>query len=90
VALLPPTATLGMLLGSGQRGLAVGSALLLAVNVVSVILAAKVVFLAKGVKPRTWLEKRKAQQSTRVYTALWVVTLSALVAAILVREALAA
>jgi uncharacterized hydrophobic protein (TIGR00341 family) len=89
VALLPPTATLGMLLGSGQVGLAVGAALLLAVNVVSVILAAKLVFLAKGVKPRTWLEKRQAEQSTKVYTALWVVTLSVLVAVILVREALA-
>jgi len=89
VALLPPAATLGMLLGSAQTDLAVGSALLLAVNVVSVILAAKLVFLAKGVKPRTWIEKRAAQQSTRVYLVVWVVTLMLLVITILVRDALA-
>ncbi len=50
VALLPPTATLGMLIGSGQVELATGAALLLAVNIVCVLLAAKVVFLVKGVK----------------------------------------
>ena len=49
VALLPPTATLGMLIGSGQLELAGGAALLLAVNVVCVLLAAKLVFLIKGV-----------------------------------------
>ncbi len=88
VALLPPAATLGMLLGSAQPGLAVGTALLLAVSVVSVILAAKLVFLAKGVKPRTWLEKRAAQQSTRVYLVVWIATLLLLVLTILVRQAL--
>jgi len=89
VALLPPAATLGMLLGSARTDLAMGSTLLLAVNVVSVILAAKLVFLAVGVKPRTWLEKREAQQSTRVYLILWVAILIFLVIAILVRQTLA-
>lgn len=88
VALLPPSATLGMLMGGGQPGLAVGAALLLAVNVVSVLLAAKLVFLSKGVKPRTWLQKRKAGQSTRLYLTFWVVILGLLIIAILVRGAL--
>jgi uncharacterized hydrophobic protein (TIGR00341 family) len=87
VALLPPTATLGMLIGSGQMGLAGGAALLLAVNVVCVILAAKVVFFAKGVKPRTWLEKRKARQSQVFYVLLWGVLLLVLVGAIFLRTA---
>jgi len=86
VALLPPTATLGMLMGSGQMALAVGAALLLAVNVVCVILAAKVVFYAKGVKPRTWLEKRKARQSQAFYVMLWGVLLLVLVVAIYLRQ----
>ncbi len=72
VALLPPTATMGMLAGSGQWRPALGAGLLLAVNVVCVILAAKLVFLAKGVRPRTWYERAAARQSTRVYTTLWL------------------
>jgi uncharacterized hydrophobic protein (TIGR00341 family) len=71
VALLPPTAALGMLTGAGHTQLATGALLLLAVNVVCVIIAAKLVFLAKGVKPRTWYERRKARQSTLVYGAFW-------------------
>ncbi len=88
VALLPPAATLGMLLGDGQAGLATGAVLLLAVNVVSVILAAKLAFLVMGVKPRTWLEQRQAQQSTLVYLAVWIVTLMLLIIVILARQAL--
>lgn len=75
VALLPPTATLGMLAGAGHLHLAGGAGLLLAVNVVCVIVAAKLVFMAKGVKPRTWYERRKARQSTLVYGAFWVALL---------------
>jgi len=88
VALLPPAATLGMMLGSGQLALAAGAALLLAVNVVCINLAAKLMFLLKGVKPRTWLEKRKARQSVTVYIVLWVVTLGILLAVMLLRQQL--
>ncbi len=59
VALLPPTATMGLMLGAGKYKLAVGAGLLLAVNVVSVNLSAKVTFLVRGIKRRTWLEKQK-------------------------------
>jgi uncharacterized hydrophobic protein (TIGR00341 family) len=85
VALLPPTATLGMLVGSGHRGPALGAALLLAVNVVCVLLAAKVVFLVKGVKPRTWFARSRAKQSMAIYLALWAVLLAVLIVVILVR-----
>ena len=85
VALLPPTATLGMMLGQGEPGLAAGAGLLLLANVVCVNLAAKTVFIAKGVKPRTWLEKEKARQSVRAYVLFWVVILLTLIAVILVR-----
>lgn len=87
VALLPPTATMGLLIGGGKFQLAAGAALLLAVNIVSVILAAKLVFLAKGIKPRTWLEKQKARQSMTIYLILWAVLLGLMVSFILLREA---
>jgi uncharacterized hydrophobic protein (TIGR00341 family) len=88
VALLPPTATLGMLLGADQPSLATGSALLLAVNVVCVLLAAMAVFLLKGVRPRTWLERTKAKQSLAISIALWAALLLVLIAMILLRESL--
>ena len=88
VAILPPTATMGMMLGSGQTDLALGAGLLLAVNVVCINLSAKLMFLLKGVKPRTWLEKRKARQSVTVYIFIWLVTLGILLAAIILRDRL--
>ena len=86
VALLPPTATMGLMLGAGKFNLAVGAGLLLAVNVVSVNLSAKVTFLARGIKPRTGLEKQKARQSMTAYIVFWVVTLSILMVAIYLRH----
>ncbi len=75
VALLPPTATVGLMLAHGNYKLALGAALLLAVNLVSVNLAAKLVLLFKGVKPRTWLDKQKARQSMVIYIIVWVISL---------------
>ena len=75
VALLPPTATLGMLLASSRFELASGAGLLLAVNIVSVNLSANLVFLFKGVRPRTWLEKNKARQSSVLVGLFWMVVL---------------
>lgn len=86
VALLPPAATLGMLLVSGYADLAAGAALLLAVNVASVNLAANLVFLIKGVRPRTWLEKRTAKQSAGWVALFWTLILLVLSAAVYVRE----
>ena len=90
VALLPPAATLGMLLGAGHTGLAGGAGLLLAVNVVCVILAAKLVFLTKGVRPRTWYERQKARQSTRLSVVVWLVFLLILLAIIYARQQVSA
>jgi uncharacterized hydrophobic protein (TIGR00341 family) len=87
VALLPPAAAMGLLTGGGQMQLAMGAGLLLAVNVISVILAAKLVFLFKGIKPRTWLEKEKARQSMTVYILLWLLLLGLMVVFIVLRGA---
>lgn len=83
VALLPPMTVFGMLLGSGQLQLAGGALLLLAVNIVCVILSAKLVFLARGVRPRTWLEKRQARQSSVIAVIIWAVLLAILLSIIL-------
>jgi uncharacterized hydrophobic protein (TIGR00341 family) len=88
VALLPPTSVLGMLLGSARWELASGAALLLAVNVVCVLLSAKIVFWTKGVRPRTWLERTKAQQSMVLYIGLWAALLALLIVAIIIRGSL--
>ncbi len=86
VALLPPTATLGLLAGADQPQLATGALLLLAVNIVCVILAAKLVFLSKGVKPRTWYERRKARQSSLLYGIVWAGLLATLLLVMYIRQ----
>jgi uncharacterized hydrophobic protein (TIGR00341 family) len=86
VALLPPAAALGLMLGYGNTGLAIGAGLLLAVNVVCVNLASKIVFDIKGIRPRSWLEKEKAKRARVVYVLGWLVTLSMLIVVIYVRR----
>ncbi|MBL4612557.1 MAG: TIGR00341 family protein [Emcibacter sp.] len=78
VALLPPGATIGIMLGAGRYELALGAALLLAVNIVSVNLSAKLVFLFKGVQPRTWFEKKKAKRAMIFYMVFWLLSLTVL------------
>lgn len=85
VAILPPTATMGLMLGSGNLNEAAGAALLLAVNIACVNLSAKLSFLAKGIKPRTWLEKEKARQSMAAYIAFWIIILGVLLLAMKLR-----
>jgi uncharacterized hydrophobic protein (TIGR00341 family) len=86
VALLPPTATTGLLLGGGHPEMALGALLLLAVNVVSVIVAAKTVFMFKGVYPRTWYERNKARQSIRLYGLFWGALLVLLILVVIARH----
>jgi uncharacterized hydrophobic protein (TIGR00341 family) len=85
VALLPPAATAGIMLGAGQFNLAAGAMLLLAVNVVCVNLTAQLIFLFKGVRPRTWLEKKKARQSYTLFILFWLTMLAALVSVIYIK-----
>ena len=75
VALLPPAATLGIMLGDGNPSLAMGAGLLLAINVVCVNLASKIIFFLKGIHPRTWLEEEKAKRAMLRYVLGWIVTL---------------
>jgi len=86
VAILPPTATLGLMLGAGHYQHALGAALLLAINIVCVNLASNIVFLLKGIKPRTWYEKQKAKQSMIIFVLFWIIVLMILVVAVKVRQ----
>lgn len=86
VALLPPAATLGLMLGQGHPTLALGAGLLLAINIVSVNLASKLVLFVKGVRPRKWLEQEKAARAMRIYALVWVVTLAILVLVVIERR----
>jgi uncharacterized hydrophobic protein (TIGR00341 family) len=88
VALLPPATTLGIMLGKANIDFAIDAGLLLAVNIVCVNLASKIVFWAKGVSPRTWYEKEKARVAMRIYLFAWFLTLLALMLFIYTRTAL--
>ncbi|MHC4223475.1 MAG: TIGR00341 family protein [Planctomycetota bacterium] len=80
VALLPPLVTAGLLFGKGLWTPAVGALELLAINIISVNLAAVVTFLLRGIRPRTWWEADKARKATRIAVALWTVLLLVLLA----------
>ena len=90
VALLPPAVTLGLMLGHGDGNLAAGAGLLLAINVVCINLASKVVFFIKGIHPRTWWEKERAQRAMIMYVVAWLLTLIVLVVLIYGRRTLTA
>jgi len=85
VALLPPAATLGIMIGQGNFSLAIGAGLLLCVNIVCVNLAIKIVFFIKGIRPRTWWEKKKAKHAMTLYIIGWIVSLVILIATIYAR-----
>jgi uncharacterized integral membrane protein len=46
------------------------------------------VFVVKGIYPRTWVEKEKAKRATVVYVVGWVVLLVILLLVIFARESL--
>ncbi len=86
VALLPPAAVFGLMLGSGNVELAINAGILLSVNIASVNLASKIVFLLKGITPRTWFEKEKAKNAMIWYITSWILALSVLVLLIYFRD----
>jgi uncharacterized hydrophobic protein (TIGR00341 family) len=75
VALLPPAATLGIMLGSGNWSLAHSTAIMLLMNIVSINLASQIVFITQGIKPTLWSEKEKARKFMIFYGAVWITIL---------------
>lgn len=86
VALMPPTVTIGLMLSIGEFNHALGAALLLAVNIVCINLSSKLVFLLRGIKPRSWVDARKAKQSRLLYIVLWITMLALLMITIYLRH----
>jgi uncharacterized hydrophobic protein (TIGR00341 family) len=78
VALLPPLAVCGLLLGSGQFSGATGAFLLFITNIICINLAGVITFLVQGVSPKDWWEVDKAKKATRKAVTLWSIILAAL------------
>lgn len=82
VALLPPLANAGLLLGDGHLEEGTGALILVAGNVVCVNLAATGTFLAQGVRPNTWWEEGSRSRAVRLAVVLWGLLFLGLVAVI--------
>lgn len=82
VAILPPAATFGFMAGAGELKLAYGAFLMLAVNIVCVNLSGLIVFLAKGIRPRRWFERKMAKPFVYGGIIVWAALLALLVAVI--------
>ena len=78
VALLPPLAVCGLLLGTGQFPKAMGAFLLFVTNMICINLAGVITFLVQGISPRAWWEADRAKKATRKALALWSIILGVL------------
>lgn len=76
VALLPPAAAFGIFIGLNQFDNAISSGLLLITNLASVGLASQAVLAFMGIRPRTFIEKRAANQSAFIQIGICLVLLS--------------
>ena len=85
VALVPPATVFGMMIGIQNWGLANSAGLLLMINIAAVNLSAQLVFIVRGVRPRTWLAKRAAKQSLALNILVWSVLLMALIVVVAIQ-----
>ena len=83
VALLPPTVVLGISLGSLMWGLASGAAILLMVNISSILLSAVVVFSLVGIRPIKYEEIQRANNSKKMALVFISIIIAVLILAIL-------
>lgn len=79
VAVVPPLAAVGVLLGRGQPELARGAALLFVTNLIGIVLMAAVVFLLTGLVPSDMFRIRRGQILTSLATAAVCVLAVALI-----------
>lgn len=85
VALMPPAVALGLFLGGQEWSHAYGAGLLLCANIVCVSLSAQIVFLMRGIKPRTYYKKKKSEQSIKYNLLFWGALLLIITALIAMR-----
>lgn len=77
---------MGLFLGSAEWALASRAALLLSLNVASLVLSALVVFRLRDIRPRSWLERKGADRAVAINIALSALLLVMAVALILVLD----
>ena len=85
VALLPPLATFGLLLGASQGSLAANALLLTATNIICINLAGVVTFLLQGVRPTGWRDAERAKRAIWIASISWVILLTILIIILLSR-----
>ncbi|HOI40767.1 MAG TPA: TIGR00341 family protein [Methanobacterium sp.] len=86
VALLPPLAVFGLLLGAGYYYLAIGAFLLFLVNLVCINLSGVLTFYVQRIKPlHTW-EALSAYKITYLAIGIWIFLLIVLLALIQIRK----
>jgi uncharacterized hydrophobic protein (TIGR00341 family) len=82
VALLPPLANAGLLLGGGYGQMGGGALLLVLGNVVCINLAATAAFLIQGVRPNTWWDEGTRKRAVWAASILWTLLFLGLVVVI--------
>ena len=85
-AVLPPVAASGLLLSGGEIQQSARAAFIVLANVLCIALAAQVVFIVKGVRPRRWTNLREAETSSRTNLAVLGVALALLAALVLLTD----
>ena len=80
-ALLPPLAAIGLLIGGGEYEQALRAAATVTANIVAITLAAQVIFVWKGIRPRGWLTDSR-ETSLRWNLVIWVLLLALVVGAL--------
>jgi uncharacterized hydrophobic protein (TIGR00341 family) len=75
VALVPPLATTGLLLGHGNTAGAIGSALLLIVNIAAINFAAHVTLFFANVTPRVTKAAGESRKRNLIYALFWLILL---------------
>ncbi|MEM7569583.1 MAG: TIGR00341 family protein [Pseudomonadota bacterium] len=85
VALLPPATVGGLMLAAGQPQAAFGALMLLLANVICVNLSAQIVFLSRGVGPRSTLKQEVARRSGWYTIVFWALLLAIFVLFIMPR-----
>ncbi len=78
VAILPPTVAMGLMLGYQNYILALGAFVLLAVNIVCINISGNVIFLLKGIRPRTRSDNKRAKRTAYLYIGIWLILLLSL------------
>ena len=82
VALLPPLVVLGMLIGSQLWSPAIGTVVLVSLNIVCLNLAAIATFWLRDIRPQSWWQKFQASKITGIATVFWLILLALLVSVI--------